>query len=88
MPNQPDVNKVIRSIQIPLELMARLRKLAAARCMTVGQLINFILHEQLDGIALTEDDYEWIRNEVKKNEDKRRKNWIYGHPDHINIQRG
>ena len=22
MPNQPDVNKVIRSIQIPLELMA------------------------------------------------------------------
>lgn len=72
MPNQPDVNKVIRSIQIPLELMARLRKLAAQRSMTVGQLINFILHEELDKIALTEDDYEWIKGEVQKNEAKRK----------------
>lgn len=72
MPNQPDVNKVIRSIQIPLELMARLRKTAAQRSMTVGQLINFILHEELDRIALTEDDYEWIKGEVAKNEAKRK----------------
>lgn len=72
MPNQPDVNKVIRSIQIPLELMARLRKLAAQRSMTVGQLINFILHEELDKITLTEEDYEWIKGEVQKNEAKRK----------------
>lgn len=72
MANMPDVNKVIRSVQIPLELMARLRKLAAARQMTVGQLINFILHEQLDHIALEESDYEWIKNEVRKNEEKRK----------------
>jgi hypothetical protein len=72
MANMPDVNKVIRSVQIPLELMARLRKLAAARQMTVGQLINFILHEQLDHIALDESDYEWIKNEVRKNEQKRK----------------
>ncbi len=72
MANMPDVNKVIRSVQIPLELMARLRKLAEARQMTVGQLINFILHEQLDHIALDESDYEWIKNEVRKNEEKRK----------------
>lgn len=72
MANMPDVNKVIRSVQIPLELMARLRKLAEARQMTVGQLINFILHEQLDHIALEESDYEWIKNEVRKNEEKRK----------------
>lgn len=72
MANMPDVNKVIRSVQIPLELMARLRKLAEVRQMTVGQLINFILHEQLDHIALDESDYEWIKNEVKKNEQKRK----------------
>ena len=72
MANMPDVNKVIRSVQIPLELMARLRKLAVVRQMTVGQLINFILHEQLDHIALDESDYEWIKNEVRKNEQKRK----------------
>ena len=72
MPNQPDVNKVIRSIQIPLELMARLRILASERKMTVTQVINFILHEELDRIPLTEDDYEWIKAQVRKNEDKRR----------------
>ena len=39
--------------------------------MSVNQLINFILHEQLDGIALDEEDYEWIRMEVAKNEHTR-----------------
>lgn len=73
MPNQPDVNKVIRSIQIPLELMARLRILANERKMTISQVINFILHEELDRIELKEEDYEWIRNEVRKNEEKRKK---------------
>lgn len=72
MPNQPDVNKVIRSIQIPLELMARLRILAKERKMTVTQLISFILHEELDRIQLKEEDYEWIKEQVQKNERKRR----------------
>lgn len=73
MPNQPDVNTIIRSIQIPLELMARLKVLAKRRQMSVSQLIVFILHQELDAIALTEDDYEWIREQVRKNTEKRRK---------------
>ena len=72
MPNQPDVNKVIRSIQIPLELMARLRILAKERKMTVTQLISFILHEELDRRQVKEEDYEWIKEQVQKNERKRR----------------
>ena len=74
MANMPDVNKVIRSIQLPLELMARLRKLAKRRRMSVSQLVNFILHEQLDRIVLREEDYAWIKQEVLKNEQKRKQN--------------
>ncbi len=71
MPNMPDINKRTRGVQLPLELWARLRKEASKRAMSVNQLINFILHEQLDGIALDEEDYEWIKMEVSKNEHKR-----------------
>ena len=72
MPNRPDVNKRIGTIQIPLELWARLKKEAERLEMSINQLITFILHEKLDSISLEETDYEWIRAEVKKNEQKRR----------------
>lgn len=74
MPNQPDINKVVTFVRVPLELMARLRSLAAERKMTITQLINFILHEELDGRPLSDSDFEWIRNTRSQNEDKRRKN--------------
>lgn len=51
---------------------ARLRILAKERKMTVTQLISFILHEELDRIQLKEEDYEWIKEQVQKNERKRR----------------
>lgn len=73
MPNQPDINKVVTFVRVPLELMARLRSLAAERKMTITQLINFILHEELDGRPLSDSDLEWIRNTRSQNEDKRRK---------------
>lgn len=65
MPNRPDVNKRIGTIQIPLELWARLKKEAERLEMSINQLITFILHEKLDSISLEETDYEWIRAEVK-----------------------
>ncbi len=57
MANMPDVNKVIRSIQLPLEFLARLRKLAMRRKMSVSQLVNSLLHEELAHIDLCEEDY-------------------------------
>lgn len=72
MPNQPDVNKVVAFVRVPVELMARLRSLARERKMTLTQLINFILHEELDSRPLSLEDLEWIKNEVQKNEDKRK----------------
>ncbi len=72
MPNMPNVNKKIGAIQLPLELWSRLRKEAERLEMSINQLITFILHEKLDSVSLDETDYEWIRAEVKKNEQKRR----------------
>lgn len=72
MPNQPDVNKVVAFVRVPVELMARLRSLARERKMTLTQLINFILHEELDSRPLSLEDLEWIKKEVRKNEDKRK----------------
>lgn len=72
MPNMQNVNKKIGAIQLPLELWSRLRKEAERLEMSINQLITFILHEKLDSVSLDETDYEWIRAEVKKNEQKRR----------------
>lgn len=73
MPNQPSVNRVVTFVRVPVELMARLRSLAAERKMTITQVINFILHEELDDRPLTEADMEWIKQEVTKNENRRNK---------------
>ena len=72
MANMPDVNKAIRSLQIPLDLMARIKKYAEACDMTVCQFINVVLHERFDYVVLDDDDNEWIKNEVKKNKAKRK----------------
>lgn len=72
MANMPDVNKVVAFVRVPVELMARLRALASERKMTITQLINFILHEELDARPLTRKDLQWIKQEVLKNEQKRR----------------
>ena len=72
MANMPDVNKVVTFVRVPVELMARLRSLAKERKMTITQLINFILHEELDNRPLSLEDIEWMRQEVLKNENKRK----------------
>ena len=66
MPNQPDVNKVVASVRVPVERMARLRSLARERKMTLTQLINFILHEELDSRPLSLEDLEWIKKRFRK----------------------
>ena len=73
MPNQPDINKVVAFVRVPVELMARLRALARERKMTITQLTNFILHEELDKRPLSAEDLEWMKQEILKNETKRNK---------------
>lgn len=68
MANKPSVNKRITAIQLPLELVARLKKAAKFHKMSVNQFIVMVLHNELDNIPLSDEDLEWIRQEVKKNE--------------------
>ncbi len=74
MANMPDVKKVICSFQLPLELLARLRKLAMRRKISVSRVVNSLLNEELAHIVLCEEDYAWIQREVLKNEQKRKRN--------------
>lgn len=71
MANQPDINKYISIFQVPLEIMAILKRKAAERKMSVNQFINFIFREYLDFEPLTDDDFRWIKRKVEENEKKR-----------------
>lgn len=71
MANKPSVNKRITAIQLPLELVVRVRKAAKFHKMSVNQFIVMVLHNELDNIPLTDEDLDWIRREVRRNEAKR-----------------
>ena len=71
MSDMPDINKVVLSVRIPAELMAKLKRYATEKRMTVSDTISEILHREYDGVPLTKDDFDWIQKEIAKNENKR-----------------
>ena len=71
MPNQPNVNKVTTFVRLPLELMAKLRSLAAERKMTFTQIVQFIIHEYVDDRPLSLQDMAWIEEQRAANMRKR-----------------
>lgn len=74
MSNMPDIHKAILGVRLPLELLVRLRKLAAQRGVSVTDLVQRILMDELDqlGIELDDADEKWIRERVCYNESRRR----------------
>ncbi len=73
MANEPALDKVILSFQIPAALDVRLRKEAKRRGMSKSALIDFILFEGTKDVPLSAEDYEEIANIVRKNEKNRQK---------------
>lgn len=71
MPNQPNVNRVTTFVRLPLELMAKLRSLAAERKMTFTQIVQFIIHEYVDDRPLSLQDMAWIEEQRAANMRKR-----------------
>lgn len=71
MPNQPNVNRVTTFVRLPLELMAKLRSLAAERKMTFTQIVQFIIHEYVDDRPLSIQDMAWIEEQRAANMRKR-----------------
>lgn len=72
MPNMPDLNKKFVNSLLPLELIAKIKKGAIKHKMTTTEFIVWILERELEKVQLTSEDYIWIANEVKKNEENRR----------------
>ena len=72
MSNMPDINKKFVNSLLPIELVAKIRKEAKARKMTTTEFIVWILDKRLERVELTAEDYEWIAQEVRKNEMKRK----------------
>lgn len=73
MANEPALDKVILSFQIPASLDIRLRKEAERRGMSKSALIDFLLFEATKDVPLSAEDYEQIAQVVRKNEEKRQK---------------
>ena len=72
MSNMPDLTKKFVNSLLPIELVAKIRKEARARKMTTTEFIVWILDKRLEQVELTAEDYEWIAQEVRKNEMKRK----------------
>lgn len=71
--NMPDINKKFVGSSLPIELVAKLRSLAKKLNMSVNAVIEMILSEELKKrVVLTSEDYQWIADEVKKNELQRK----------------
>lgn len=73
MSNMPDIHKAILGVRLPLELLVRLRKLAECRNISVTELVQKILADELGrlGIELDANDKKWIQERIRFNEHRR-----------------
>ena len=67
----PDVNKKMESALIPMELAARLRRASEEKKIAKSDIIQLALTHELKNVILTSADYQWMADEVKKNEFRR-----------------
>lgn len=67
----PDVNKKMEAALIPMELAARLRRASEDKKIAKSDIIQLALTHELEDVVLTSADYQWMADEVKKNEFRR-----------------
>lgn len=68
----PDINKKMESALIPMELAARLRKASGIIGVAKSDIICLALLHYLATIELEPEDYQWMKEEVEKNRDRRK----------------
>lgn len=73
MSNMPAIHKSILGVRLPLELLARLRKLAEDRGVSVTALVQLILETELDrlGAGMDENVEKWIQEKRRINANRR-----------------
>lgn len=71
MPNKPDINTDIVSVQCSVETRFRLEKLAKERGVSRSACAASILREGVSGVVLGADDYRKIADLIEKRRTER-----------------
>lgn len=70
--NMPDVNKGFEGVKLDLTLCAKLRRASIDRKVAKSSIIEAALTFELLKVQLTDDDYEWIAAQIRKNKNNRK----------------
>ncbi len=73
MVNMPSINKSYIGFNLDVELVALAKREAKNRKMTLTDFVQYIIQKELDksGTELTNEDTEWIIEQIRKNKEKR-----------------
>lgn len=71
MANSPDINKTQLVVRLERGLKRQLEKCAKSQKITSTKLVTRILHDELDHIELTPEDYRLIALEIEQEQKKR-----------------
>lgn len=66
MPNQPDINKRILSIQVRRELYAKLSKLAKRYSLPLSTVCRRALEAATEDVGLTPADCDLIKRDIEQ----------------------
>lgn len=72
MGNMPAVDKVLRSVQLPRLLLAKLDHRAKETGFNRNQIINMILDEGTKDVELTNEEIDEVNRKIKEARDARK----------------
>lgn len=73
MGNMPDINNGKYTFRLPLTIIAKLRMMAKERMMDLTSLVHFILEKATRDVDLTDEEWDWVKQQTRKNREKRNK---------------
>ena len=73
MSNRPAINKRQLAVRVSIDLLQKIKRLAALNGRSESVELTCILEEGTRNVTLTSNDYELIKREVQKNEKKRKR---------------
>jgi predicted DNA-binding protein len=66
VPNQPATDRTQLCVRLPRTLKKRLEKLANKRGLTLTELIETLIQQQVANVELSPDEYREIANDIER----------------------
>ena len=66
VPNQPSADRTQLCVRLPRTLKKRLEKLANKRGLTLTELIETLIQQQVANVELSPDEYREIANDIER----------------------